>query len=133
MTFDWGKAHEVLYGYPAGSEEPLETKVVARAVDDFVEDLLKRGNAIIRQAAYEANKAGLPVEGIPYFYFLLDEQSENWPQMHPMKRQGLDLVASILKESGKMPPYSRVMSILPPSSERSVHLALDNLGTWGAT
>lgn len=133
LTLDWNKAHEILFGYPLGQKEPPELKVVNKAVDGFVDDLLSLGNTVVRQVAIEADKAGLPTETLPYFFFLLDKQAANWPQMSSDDRRGLNLAVAILKESGKMPPYTGVMALPDSQHERAADAALKSLGRWGAS
>ena len=130
---DWAKVYEKLYGHPLGQSGPNpEAKVIEQSADSLSDSLLTKGRLVRRQLSVEIQKAGLPTDVIPFLMALLDEGSDNWPPMSPDQQLGLNLVVSVLKESGDFP--STKMSMLPGLQyNKMIDDIMKNLGTWGQT
>jgi hypothetical protein len=133
MSTDWAKVYEKLYGRPITQPGPLpEAAVMEKVVDAFSDSLLGKGSQIRKQVYMEANKAGLPLNMVPYFLALLNEGSLNWPSMSSDQELGLRLIVDVLKESGAFPAYK--MTVLPGLEyDKPMDNALKNLGLWGQT
>jgi len=108
-----------------------EDQVVKRFAEDMVEGVLWPLSApFMRQVVLEANKANLPHTYLPYVFWILVENRQRLPRMHPKELEALKIGLDIVKSQGDMPNYRPALAIPPPELETAVDDVLSNLARW---
>jgi len=130
---NWKAIHQKLFGRGIGQPETEENKLLARIMKDFEAVVLKQGKAFVRQVAIESDKAGVPMEWLPYIFFLLKEQRKNWPDMPKKQERALAVGRDIMDAAGDTPPYHAALRLPPSEIEEAVDTAFQNLALWCQT
>lgn len=120
----WGK------GQP---ESPVlgEDEIVFAFAEDLVTEVLwPITTSTLRQVVIEANKAGLPHEYLPYVFWILVENKNRWPRMHPKEKEALQIALQLVISQGEMPNYRPAMSLPPSEMEPAVDQVVGGLAKW---
>jgi hypothetical protein len=130
MSIDWGAVHQRLLGRPAGVPESKEQQLLGRFLRAFERVVLKQGSAFVRQVAVEADNAGVPLEWLPYVFFVIREQRRDWPPMGAGAERALGVGRDIMEASGSTPSYREILGVPPSEIESALDAALQRLATW---
>lgn len=127
---DWNRVHEVLYGYPALTPEPV-THAMFRAIQEGLYDAaLAQGKAVVRQIVIEAHKAGIDKTYFQYLFFVLVQEQANWPGLSGRGKDALSTAVDLMVQSGALPNYRDGLQIPPVSEEPKITKTIQQLARW---
>ena len=132
---DWGVIHQKLYGRPLdeSASDVKADKILKDLAEDWRTAILKQSKPFLVQVAVEANKAGLPLEYLPYVFFVIVEGRKDWPTMSKTIGRPLAVGRDIMAAAGDIPPYRSALTLPPSEHEKVIDQTLQRLGLWCAT
>ncbi len=130
---DWARVFELLYGHsPEDSAPPTYQKVMKVMARDVTSMLLGKSNMVTRQITLEADRQGM-APFLQYVFFILMDRSKEWPRLPEKHKSALQLVRSILSESGNVPPYQDGLTPPPVQEEKRVDMTLTAIAVWASS
>lgn len=110
-----------------------ENALVQELGDAFDEHLVDLGKALVREVVATANKEGIGPKLLPYTFWVLFEDYENWPNKVRPNHDFLRTMLRITSETGSMPRYYAALKI-PEDRISEVNEAVDrvvlHMGAW---
>ena len=89
-----------------------------------------RANSVVRQIAFEADKAGMPMEFLQYVFYTLNEQQRRWPSLTKDQKKSLSWALRLVNETDAMPRYHAGLQVPPTEYEFTVDAAIQALAVW---
>lgn len=121
---------ELLTGEQTPGGARPELKIFKAMAKDFGGKLKGQGKAVVRKVTTVSNQAGLPPEYLPYVFFVLVEQVQNWPEMMPEQAKALRLGRLLMVEGSAVPNYRGQVQLPPSELEEAVGEILKRVGFW---
>lgn len=130
----WGKIKRLWHKWRGKGEfeDPTaaESKVVNKLAENLSAATQAQASPFIRAVVEMTNKHQLPAEYLQYVFWLIAENSRNWPRMSDRYNGVLALGRDLVIGEGKMPNYRDGLKVPPPEYEETVDKVIEWVAFW---
>tara|TARA_Y100000310_G_scaffold51341_1_gene47332 strand:+ start:2478 stop:3062 length:585 start_codon:yes stop_codon:yes gene_type:complete len=108
---------------------PVE-QVAKKVGKDLEAFALTQGSAFVRLITSAAKSARIPRQNHGYLFWVLVEQSNQWPPLDPAKKTALEQAVYLMETSNSTPNYTSSFEIPDAEVEEAVENVIEAAATW---
>ena len=109
---------------------PQEDALIQDLGNSFNSILKDYSRQFVREVTAVSHKHGLTPKQVPYIFWVLFENPENWPSLSPGVRKMLHVAIRVVSDMGSTPHYSAAFSMIDAEVEEQVDAVVADMAVW---